>query len=335
MRDSLNNEYVHKAVLRDEAIQALAITAGGRYIDCTAGAGGHSAAILENSAPGGQLLAIDADPEAIIIIKKRLSSYGKSFLAVNDNFSNLEDICHRYEFFPVHGILLDLGLSSMQLEASGRGFSFNYDAPLDMRFGPTQKLSAADIINNYKEEKLANIIWEYGEEKNSRRIARAIKAARPLNTTLELATVVEKAVGGRHGRLHPATKTFQALRIAVNDELGRLQSMLEQAAKLLGYKGRLVVISYHSLEDRIVKRFMAHQSSSCICPPKNPICNCGHTPSLRLVNKKIVIPSQTEIADNPRSRSAKLRAAEKLAEVVEPPAQGLAGSTSYYASLAV
>jgi len=331
----LDSKERHKAALQEEAIQALAVTAGGRYIDCTAGAAGHSAAILEHSAPGGQLLAIDADPEAIELTSEKLKSYGKSFLAVNDNFSNLIDICQRHEFYPVHGILFDLGLSSMQLEASGRGFSFRHDASLDMRFNPAQSLTAADIVNSYQEEKLADIIWRYGEEKNSRHIARAIFSARPLKRTLELAEVVAKASGGRQGRLHPATRTFQALRIAVNDELNNLKSTLNQAVNLLGYQGRLVVISYHSLEDRIVKRFMGFETSDCICPPRIPVCTCSHTPRLRLVNKKVVIPNNKEIVDNPRSRSARLRAAEKLAEAVKPLGSSLVGEMSLSTGLEV
>ncbi|MHB8104520.1 MAG: 16S rRNA (cytosine(1402)-N(4))-methyltransferase RsmH [Dehalococcoidales bacterium] len=301
----------HTPVLLSESLQALAIQPGGRYVDCTLGSGGHAAAILERSSPGGQLLGIDADPHALEAARERLQDYKRSALLVNDNFVNLQSICVKYKFYPVHGILLDLGLSSTQLSDGGRGFSFQHDAPLDMRFNPSQKVNAADIINTSPEAKLAQIIRTYGEESQSYRIARSIVNARPITTTLQLAQLIEKTVG-RRGKIHPATKTFQALRIAVNHELEHLESVLKQAIDLLGYEGRLVVISYHSLEDRIVKQFMHQEARGCICPPQTPVCVCGHTPRLRLLNRKVITPTETEIKDNPRSRSAKLRAAERI-----------------------
>jgi 16S rRNA (cytosine1402-N4)-methyltransferase len=301
----------HTPVLLAEVLRALAVQPGGRYIDTTLGGGGHAAAILEQSSPGGQLLGIDADPSAIEAARERFRSSGDSILFVNDNFVNLQSICIKYDFFPVHGILFDLGLSSLQLDGGGRGFSFQLDAPLDMRFNPGQKTTAADIVNTTSEMKLANIIRSYGEESQSLRIARSIIKERPIKTTGQLARLIEKAVG-RRGRLHPATKTFQALRIAVNHELEHLETALKEAVDLLGYEGRLVVISYHSLEDRIVKQFMQREARACICPPGTPTCICGHTPSLRLINKKVIIPTIGEIRANPRSRSAKLRAAERI-----------------------
>jgi 16S rRNA (cytosine1402-N4)-methyltransferase len=301
----------HTPVLLPETLKALAVQPGGRYIDCTLGSAGHAAAIMEHASPGGQLLGIDADPAAIELARKKLSAYGDTVLLVNDNFVNLQSICVKHDFFPVHGILLDLGLSSMQLENERRGFSFLHDDPLDMRFNPDQKITAADIINTSPEERLANIIYSYGEETHSRRIAREIINQRPLETTLQLTQIIENTVG-RRGKIHPATKTFQALRIAVNHELEHLESVLKQAVDLLGYEGRLVVISYHSLEDRIVKQFMQRESRGCICPPETPVCICGHTPSIRIINKKVVIPSVTEVGLNPRSRSAKLRVAERI-----------------------
>ncbi|MBI2850499.1 MAG: 16S rRNA (cytosine(1402)-N(4))-methyltransferase RsmH [Chloroflexi bacterium] len=302
----------HIPVMVDETIKALAVQPGGRYVDCTLGGGGHAAVILEHSSPGGQLLGIDADPEAIATARQSLEPYGDSVLLVNDNFVNLEAICYKYDFLPVHGILFDLGLSSLQLDESGRGFSFQQRAPLDMRFDPSQKVSAADIVNTYSEAELANLIYTYGEESASRQIARRIVQERPIKTTLELAQTVERAVGGRRGRIHPATKTFQALRIAVNHELETLESALKQAVNLLGYEGRLVVISYHSLEDRIVKQFMQQEARDCICPPSVPTCVCGHKASLRIINKRVIVPSPEEVTRNPRSRSAKLRAAERI-----------------------
>jgi len=303
----------HIPVLLQETVQALNVQPGGRYIDCTLGGGGHAAAILERSYPGGQLLGIDADPQAIRIAGQRLSVYRNSVLLACDNFVNLQAICVKYDFFPVHGIIFDLGLSSFHLNGSGRGFSFQNDAPLDMRFNPAQELNAADVVNTYAEEEISRLLREYGEETASRRIARRIVEERPIRTTLQLARLVEKAVGGgRRGRIHPATRTFQALRIAVNDELDNLKSALRQSVELLGCGGRLVVISYHSLEDRIVKQFMQREASQCLCPPKTPVCVCGHEARLKLVNRKVLTPSPEEVESNPRSRSARLRVAERI-----------------------
>ena len=302
----------HIPVLLNETIQALAVQPGGRYIDCTWGAGGHAAAILEHSSPGGQLLGIDADPEVIEIARARLESYSGSTLLVNENFVNLQAICIKYDFFPVHGILFDLGLSSLQLNSDSRGFSFQHDAPLDMRLSPTQEITAADIVNTSSENKLAHLIRAYGEEGYSHQIARCIVQERPIKTTLHLARIIERAIGSRRGRIHPATRTFQALRIAVNQELEHLEAALKQAINLLGFRGRLVVISYHSLEDRIVKQFVQQESRDCICPPGTPTCVCGHSACLRLITKKVITPSSEEIESNPRSRSAKLRVAERI-----------------------
>jgi len=287
----------HTPVLQEETIEALAVQPGGRYIDCTLGIGGHAAAILEHSSPGGQLLGIDADPEAMKAARSRLEAYSGSTVLVNQNFINLKDICNKYHFFPVHGILFDLGLSSLQLNGNGRGFSFRHDSPLDMRLNPHQQVTAADIVNTLSETELARVIKTFGEESRSKRIAQYIVRQRPIKTTFELAEIVEQATGGRRGRIHPATRTFLALRIAVNQELENLRATLEQAVELLGLGGRLVVISYHSLEDRIVKQF-THQEAS------------GDNPRLKLVNKKVITPSLAEIQFNPRSRSAKLRAVE-------------------------
>ena len=294
----------HIPVLAREVIQNLAVQPGGRYIDCTLGAGGHAQTILEHSAPGGQLLGIDADPEAIRTSSERLASFGKSVLLVNDNFVNLRDICIKYDFFPVHGIIFDLGLSSPQLDGDDRGFSFQREAALDMRFSTTQRTTAADIVNSYSEIELARILKTYGEEINSRPIARAIVQKRPFKTTTQLAGIVEQAVGGRHGRIHPATRTFQALRIVVNHEMESLESSLNQAAGLLGFGGRLIIISYHSLEDRIVKQFMRKESKDCICPPEAMKCICGHKANLKIISRKIVTPSFAEVEMNPRSRCA-------------------------------
>jgi 16S rRNA (cytosine1402-N4)-methyltransferase len=309
--------FAHIPVLVNETIQALAVQLGGRYVDCTLGGGGHAAAILEHSSPGGQLLGIDADPQAIKVAEAKLQTYRDSTLLINDNFVNLQAICIRYDFYPVHGILFDLGLSSIQLD-SNRGFSFQHDAPLDMRLSPSQEITAADIVNTSSEDELAHIIATYGEEVHSHQIARCIVQERPMETTRQLVQAIEQAVGGRRGRIHPATKTFQALRIAVNQELDHLEAALKQAINLLGFAGRLVVISYNSLEDRIVKQLMQRESKDCICPPGTPTCVCGHTACLRLINKKVITPSPIEVRLNPRSRSAKLRAAERIIVQDEP-----------------
>lgn len=303
---------VHIPVLAEEVIQALAVQPGGRYIDCTLGGGGHSAAILEHISPGGQLLGIDADPDALETARQRLIEFSDSILLVNDNYINLKSICYKHDFIPVHGIVFDLGLSSLQLTEKGRGFSFQHDAPLDMRFSPDQEQTAADIVNEYSEEELAGIIRTYGEESAARRIARYIIQERPVKTTLELAGIIKRGIGSGQRKIHPATKTFQALRIAVNHELEHLELALRQAVDILGYEGRLVIISYHSLEDRIVKQFMQRESRNCICPPEVPACICHHTASIRQLNKRVITPSGEEIRRNPRSRSARMRVAERL-----------------------
>ena len=305
----------HAPVLTEEVVRYLAVRPGGRYVDCTVGAGGHAAAIMEAASPGGLLLGMDADPGALEIAAQALSRFGDDVQLTESNFRELSSVCERFSFVPVHGVLFDLGVSSMQLADESRGFGFQVEAPLDMRFGPDQGLTAAEIVNEYEEQQLADVIWRFGEEPASRRIARAIVRARPIRTTTELATLVSRATGGQHGRrIHPATRTFQALRIAANDELGALKEALEQALNVLGNEGRLVVISFHSLEDRIVKQFMALESRDCICPPERPTCTCGHTARLKPVTKKAVSPTAEEIAANTRSRSARLRAAEKLAK---------------------
>ncbi|HUF54350.1 MAG TPA: 16S rRNA (cytosine(1402)-N(4))-methyltransferase RsmH [Dehalococcoidia bacterium] len=307
-----NNVLVHNPVLPDEVIRYLAVEPGGRYIDCTLGAGGHARAILERGAPGAMLIGFDADPHAISLARDTLKDFEDSVDLINGNFRDLKATAENLNFVPAHGVLFDLGLSSMQLAEEGRGFSFQYEAPLDMRFGPDQTVTAADIVNEYDKNELANVIWEFGEERFSRRIASAIIRARPLKTTTELAAIVSKAVPGTRSRIHPATRTFQALRIAVNDELNTLQTALEQARDVLGSGGRLVVISFHSLEDRIVKQYLQRESRDCICPPETPVCVCGHSASLRVLTRRPVTPTPEEMANNPRSRSAKLRAAERV-----------------------
>lgn len=303
----------HEPVLLREALAALAVEPGGRYVDCTVDGGGHAEAILDAAAPGGALVGIDADPETLALAEERLSRFGAAFAAVQGNFRDLDTICRERDFAPVNGIFFDLGLSSHQLAGSGRGFSFRNETPLDMRFSPDQEATASYWVNDASEVELADVIWRFGEDRESRRIARAIVERRPIETTTQLAKAVEQTVGRRPGsQTHPATKTFQALRIAVNQELATLAEALPRAHGLLGFGSRLVVVSYHSLEDRIVKQYIARESRDCVCPPRQPICTCDHKATLKPVSRGAVTPSREEVKANPRSRSAKLRAAELL-----------------------
>jgi 16S rRNA (cytosine1402-N4)-methyltransferase len=296
-----------------EVLAALNVRPGGRYVDCTVGGGGHALAIMEAAAPGGSLLGIDRDPEALACARERLARYEGDVRLVQGNFSDVGSICREFAFAPVHGLLFDLGLSSLQLEEADRGFSFQREGPLDMRFSPDQELTAEQIVNEYDVGALADVLHRYGEEPRARAIARRIVERRPLRTTIELAKAVEEAVGGRVRRQsHPATRTFQALRIAVNQELLSLDAALPQAYGLLGDLGRLVVLAYHSLEDRLVKEFFRRESRDCICPPRQPVCTCGHKAGLRRVSRGAVRPSPEEVAGNLRSRSARLRVAERL-----------------------
>jgi len=303
----------HEPVMPREVLAALNVQPGGRYVDCTVGGGGHAETILEAASPGGTLLGLDADPEALTLARHNLRRFEGAFDLVHANFRDVEAVCRQRGFAPVNGVLFDLGLSSYQL-ASSRGFSFRVESPLDMRFDDSGGATASYWVNEATETDLADLIWRFGEERQSRRIAHVIVQSRPLRTTIDLAKAVEEAVGRRPGsQTHPATKTFQALRIAVNQELASLVDALPRAHGLLGFGSRLVVISYHSLEDRIVKQYFARESRDCICPPLQPVCTCGHKATLRLVTRGVLTPSAEEVAANPRSRSAKLRAAERLA----------------------
>ncbi len=303
----------HIPVLLDKVLEELNPHPGQCFIDGTVGAGGHAAAILKATAPNGQLLALDADSTALDVARQRLAPYNDRARLVNANFAQLLTIAHRYDFVSVQGILLDLGLSSMQLSATERGFSFQCEGPLDMRYDLSGPTTAADLVNNLSQSELADLLYRFGEERRSRAIARAVVAARPMHSTRQLADVVTRAVGGRRkARIHPATRTFQALRIAVNDELGALSSTLPDAVTLLSAGGRLAVISFHSLEDRIVKNFFVQESRECICPPGQPICTCNHRATLRIITRKPITASGQEISVNPRARSAKLRVAERI-----------------------
>jgi 16S rRNA (cytosine1402-N4)-methyltransferase len=303
----------HVPVMMREVLDALDVQPGGRYVDCTLGGGGHAEAILERAQPGGTLVGIDADAAAIERGRERLARFGNDVKLVQGNFRDLGDICRQMEFAPVNGVLMDLGLSSFQL-AEERGFSFRDDAPLDMRFSG-EGITASEIVNQWSEAELADLIFKYGEDPASRKIARRIIASRPIGTAAQLAKAVEQAVGKRaYLKSHPATRTFQALRIAVNQELATLAAALPQAYSLLGFGSRLAVLSYHSLEDRIVKEYIRQESRDCICPPGPPVCTCGHKATLRAVTKGALKPTLAEVAANPRARSARLRAAERIAD---------------------
>ncbi len=302
----------HVPVLYSEVLTYLALDSGDNAIDATIGGGGHALGLLDAIAPDGRLLGLDRDPEAVSRVKERLAPQCHRIQVVHSSFRDLRAVVREHRFPPAGGALLDLGLSSYQLASQARGFSFVKDGPLDMRFDPTQNLTAAELVNNWPADELANVLYRFGEEKQSRRIARAIVAERPLQTTRQLAEVIAKAVGGRRHRIHPATRSFQALRIAVNDELGALDEALPQALELLREGGRLAVISFHSLEDRLVKRFFRHEARDCVCPPEQPVCTCHHRPTLRIITRRPVRPTEIEIERNPRSRSAKLRVVEKL-----------------------
>lgn len=305
----------HTPVLLGETLALLKVSAGGRYVDATIGGGGHAAAVLADSAPDGRLLGLDRDPAALDVARARLSRFGERVCLVHASFAALARQARTHGFDPCDGILFDLGLSSLQLADAERGFSVHADAPLDLRFDPSSGPMAADLVATLPEDELAQTIWRYGEEPRARAIARALvraRARRPLRAACEVAQVVAEASGYHGGRTHPATRTFQALRIAVNDELAAIEAALPQAMEILAPGGRLVVIAFHSLEDRLVKRFLLAEAHPCICPPRLPECVCGRQPRLRVLTPKAVRPSAEELARNPRSRSARLRAAERL-----------------------
>lgn len=302
----------HVSVLYQQTISLLRPRSPERYIDATVGAGGHAWGILEASSPDGELLGLDLDPQALALASQRLLVYKDRVTLVQASYTTLLEQMRANGWESAQGILLDLGVSSMQLDTAERGFSFLKDGPLDMRFSPQQPVSAADLVNTLPENELADILFRYGEERLSRRIARAIVRARPLYTTQELAEVVRRAAGHQSGRIHPATRTFQALRIAVNQELASLEDTLPKAIEALSPGGRLAVISFHSLEDRIVKQYFRRESRDCICPPGQPVCTCGHKATIREITRHPVEAEEEEKTSNPRARSARLRVAEKL-----------------------
>ena len=312
----------HTPVLLDEALHYLAVREGGVYIDCTAGAGGHSAAIAEAMGPDGRLLCIDQDGEALEFARARLAPSGRRVSFVRGNFRDLDAIADDEGFDAVDGILMDLGVSSIQMDTAGRGFAFAREGPLDMRMDQSSDgLTAADIVNTWDERALASLFRESGEVRGARRIAKAVLRARPLRSTWDLAKAVEQAAGGARDRTqqHPATKVFLALRIRVNSELDSLGTALPLARSLLGFgssreSGRLVTIAFHSLEDRIVKQYFGRESRDCLCPPVLPECRCDHRATLTLLTRRAVRPGEAEVARNPRARSGVLRAAQRKSE---------------------
>jgi 16S rRNA (cytosine1402-N4)-methyltransferase len=312
MDTDLNVLPPHCSVLYHEIIVALSPKSSGRYIDATVGAGGHSWGILEASSPDGKLLGLDLDPKALALAEQHLKDFSGRYTLAQASYTTLRDQIQKLGWSQVDGIVLDLGVSSMQIDTPERGFSFAKEGPLDMRFGPVQSTTAADLVNHLGEPELADLIWRFGEDRNSRRIARAIVQARPLSTTTELAQVIEKAIGRSRERIHPATRTFQALRIAVNEELEAVSQVLPITIDSLVPGGRLAIIAFHSLEDRLVKQYFHLESRDCICPPEQPICTCGHRASVKEINRRPTLPSEGEIAKNPRARSARLRVVEKL-----------------------
>ncbi|HNO83114.1 MAG TPA: 16S rRNA (cytosine(1402)-N(4))-methyltransferase RsmH [Anaerolineales bacterium] len=302
----------HKPVLYQEIIHALQPRNGGRYVDGTLGAGGHARGILEACTPDGLLLGLDVDPQALALARETLAPYEGRIHLVQASHITLSQQLAALKWDSIDGIVLDLGASSMQFDNAERGFSFMQDGPLDMRFGINAMMSAEEIVNTFDERELADIIFRYGEDRDSRKIAKAIVMNRPLRTTHELVAVIEKA-SPRHGdRVHPATQTFQALRIAVNDELAAVEKTLPQAVAALRSGGRCAVISFHSLEDRIVKEYFREQSKDIVNPPYERIYEEERKAVVKIINKKPIVASDEEIKDNPRSRSAKLRVVEKL-----------------------
>ena len=306
------NDRPHQPVLYQEIIHALQPHSGGRYVDGTLGAGGHARGIVEACAPDGQLLGLDVDPQALAIARETLAPYEQRVHLAQASYTSLSAQLKQLGWENVDGIVLDLGASSMQFDTPERGFSFMQDAPLDMRFGPHAPQTAADLVNKLTERELADLIYQYGEERDSRKIARAIVNKRPLHTTRELVAAIESVSPRRGDRVHPATRTFQALRIAVNEELASIESVLPQAVSALGVGGRLAVISFHSLEDRLVKDFFREQGRALKNPPYERIYEVERDAVVKEVNRKPITPSDAEIKENPRARSAKLRIVEKL-----------------------
>lgn len=309
-------EFKHISVLFEESISALKLKSGGIYVDGTLGGGGHSAGILSRC-PDCRLIGIDRDSEAIEAAGKRLREFSDRVTRVNRNFSEIKDILSQLGIDEIDGAVLDLGVSSYQLDNAERGFSYMHDAPLDMRMNTSAQKTAHDVVNSYSSDELARIFYEYGEERWSRRVAEFIcerRKEKSIDTTFELVDIIKSAIPkkARADGGHPAKRVFQAIRIEVNDELGILGGAVKDFVSCLKSGGRLAVITFHSLEDRIVKKTFQELAAGCICPKEFPVCVCGHSPEIKIISPKPILPSKREIEENSRSKSAKLRIAEKL-----------------------
>lgn len=306
----------HQPVLLKEVLQYLAPQRNQNFIDCTLGSAGHAEKILQLTAPDGKLLGLDWDIEAIKNSRERLRPYADRTIIINASYTKIKQVVYDKKFFPIHGVLLDLGLSSDQLKDSGRGFSFQVNEPLDMRFSISDtELTAADILNDWPEKKIKELLLNNSEEKNAGRIAREVvrrRKEKEIETTMELAALIMSIVPRGLSKIHPATKTFQALRLEVNNELNNIKSVLADLIELVKTGAKIAVVSFHSGEDRIVKEIFKKESTGCLCPPEIPVCRCRHEAKLKLITKKPIAPSEQEIADNFRSRSAKLRVVEKI-----------------------
>lgn len=317
MQNQTEINFSHRSVLLDECIDGLNIDPAGIYVDGTAGGGGHSLEIVKRLTAGGRLIAIDRDDAALCAASKRLSDYSDRVTFVKSNFSSVKQVLTELGISKINGILMDLGVSSYQLDTPERGFSHNNDAPLDMRMDTSATLDAYMVVNNYSREQLKKIIYDYGEDKFAPRIANAIVNAReikPIETTGELVKIIKSAIpaAAREGGHHPAKRTFQAIRIEVNGELDAIAPAIDSAVEMLDKGGRICIITFHSLEDRIVKQTYAKHAEGCTCPKSFPVCVCGKTPLVKVVTRKPIVPSERELEENPRSRSSKLRIAEKL-----------------------
>lgn len=317
MEEYGNINFKHRSVLLDECIEGLNIDPAGIYVDGTAGGGGHSLEIVKKLDKGGRLIAIDRDDAALAAASLRLSEYKDRVTFVKSNFSEVGEVLKSLGISKINGILMDLGVSSYQLDTPERGFSHNNDAPLDMRMDTTATLDAYAVVNGYSRDELKRIIYEYGEEKFAPKIANAIVNAReekPIETTGELVKIIKSAIPqkAREGGHHPAKRTFQAIRIEVNGELDAIAPAIDSAIEYLDVGGRVAIITFHSLEDRIVKQTYQKHAEGCTCPKDFPVCVCGKKPSLKILTRKPIVPSENELTENPRSRSSKLRIAEKL-----------------------
>lgn len=309
-------EFSHRSVLLDECMEGLNIKPDGIYVDGTAGGGGHSSQIAKRLS-SGRLIAIDQDEAAIAAASERLEPWKQNVTVVRSNFYEVKEVCKRLGVEAIDGLLLDLGVSSYQLDTPERGFSYMADAPLDMRMDKRASLTAYDVVNGYPEEKLKKILYEYGEERFSAAIAAAMireRQKKPIETTLELSDIIKYAIPpfAREGGHHPSKRSFQAIRIEVNGELDVIEPAIRDAASLLRRGGRIAVITFHSLEDRIVKQTFASLAQGCTCPKSFPVCVCNNKPTVKIITRKPILPSAEELEENPRSRSAKLRVAEKL-----------------------